>query len=429
MSTSDLTVTQPIAIPRDVRRNTMLLAGVQAAGWVTIQTIATLGGITADLLTADKRWIGVPVTLNIIASALTAPVAGRLMDRIGRRPVVAIGLGLLLVGTILAGISIASGLLSGFLAAIVLMGIGIACTNLSRSAAADMYPPSRRAQGLGVVVMGGAVGAVLGPFMLLGLAEWADANGFNPDVAPWLGLPPILALALVGVSFIRPDPRTIASRLNAYYPGEVEEQESDTAPARSMTSILRHYPVAVAVAATGLVQAGMVMLMVTAALSMKGHGHGDAVFPVMSAHFFGMLALSVPIGRLADRLGRRPMILVGALIFIAGATTAPLINDPVVNGTSLFLVGLGWSFCYVAGNTILADLARPSERGRLLGANDLIVGMTGAVASLLGGVILSDAGFLTVGTIGLVLGLVPMLLALRLRETRPGHYSHESQQP
>jgi MFS family permease len=137
-----------------------------------------------------------------------------------------------------------------------------------------------------------------------------------------------------------------------------------------------------------------------------------------------MLGLSLPIGRLVDRLGRRQMVLVGAFIFIAGATTSPLVNDPLINGTSLFLVGLGWSFCYVAGNTILADMARPSERGRLLGANDLIVGTLGAVASLTGGFILSDAGFLTVGAIGLALGLLPMLFAARLRETRPGHYAH-----
>jgi MFS family permease len=171
----------------------------------------------------------------------------------------------------------------------------------------------------------------------------------------------------------------------------------------------------------------MVMLMVTVALSIKGHGHSDvALVSVMSAHFFGMLGLSVPIGRLADRLGRRSMILVGALIFIAGATTAPLIDDPLINGVSLFLVGIGWSFCYVAGNTILGDLARPTERGRLFGANDLIVGTLGAVASLAGGFILSDAGFLTVGAIGFALGLIPMLFAMRLRETSPGVYAEAS---
>jgi MFS family permease len=410
-----------------VRRNTLLLAGVQLVGWVALQTVATFGGITAADL-GEQRLAGVPVTLNIIAAALSAPVAGRLMDRYGRKPVLAVGLLSIFVGATVAGVAIALRSFPGFLAAIVLMGVGAAATALSRSAAADMYPASRRAQGLGIVVMGGAVGAVLGPFYLSGLRAWAQGSGWaDPSAVPWLALPPLIALGLLGVLLIRPDPKQIASELSRYYPDEVAPTTPEASEARPLARILRQYPVAVAIAATGLVQAGMVMLMVTAALSIKGHGHGDvALSSVMSAHFFGMLGLSIPIGRLVDRLGRRQMVLVGAFIFIAGATTSPLVNDPLINGTSLFLVGLGWSFCYVAGNTILADMARPSERGRLLGANDLIVGTLGAVASLTGGFILSDAGFLTVGAIGLALGLLPMIFAARLRETRPGHYAHSS---
>jgi MFS family permease len=404
----------------------LLLAGVQCVGWVALQTVATLGGITADAL-GEKRLVGVPVTLSIVASALTAPIAGRLMDRLGRKPVLAFGLALLAAGSTLAAVMIAAGLFAGYLAAIVLIGMGAACAVLSRSAAADMYPASRRAQGIGVVVMGGAVGAVFGPFLLAGLKTWATNAGLDPNAVPWLGAAPLAVLAFVGTLLIRPDPREIASNLSRYYPDEAPLTVAEAGEARPLGKILSQYPAIVAIASTGLVQAGMVMLMVTVALTIKGHGHGDvALVSVMSAHFFGMLGLSVPIGRLADRLGRRSMILVGALIFIAGATTAPLINDPLINGVSLFLVGIGWSFCYVAGNTILGDLARPTERGRLFGANDLIVGTLGAVASLAGGFILSDAGFLTVGAIGFALGLIPMLFAMRLRETSPGEYAEAS---
>ena len=423
MYASEITIREKDApVPQVVRRNTLLLAGAQGVAWLAIQSVAFLGGITADELTGDRRWAGVPVTIFILATAITAPVAGRLMDRQGRRPVLLFGLALIVLGATLIGVAVGARFFAGFLASIVVMSMGTAVTSLSRSAAADMYPPARRAQGLGVVIMGGAVGAVLGPFVLRGLADWATGAGLNADVAPWLGIPPLAALALVGVLFMRSDPRQIAANLSRYYPGEVPAQIAGSEDVRPLGEILRRYPVMVAIAATGFVQAGMVMLMVTVALSMKDHGHEGAVAGVMSGHFVGMLGLSVLIGRLADRLGRRSVVMLGALIFIAGATTAPLINDPLVNGVSLFLVGVGWSFCYVAGNTILADLARPSERGRLLGANDLIVGMIGAVASLTSGIILGGAGFLAVGALGLALGLVPMLLALRLHEPQPGKY-------
>jgi MFS family permease len=424
MSATEITVASKAApIPGMIRRNTFLLAGVQCVAWVALQVVATWGGITAAAI-GEPGLVGLPVTLNIVAAALTAPIAGRLMDRLGRRPVLAIGLALLSAGAALAGIMIAARLFIGFLAALLLMGMGISAASLSRSAAADMYPASRRAQGLGVVVMGGAVGAIFGPFLLAGLRTWAGSMGWNVDAAAWLSIAPLTALGLLAVLFIRPDPREIGANLARYYPGEAPPPQAGEGVARPLSRILPQFPIVVAIAATGLVQAGMVMLMVTVALTIKGHGHDDvALSSVMSAHFLGMLGFSVPIGRLADRLGRRSMILVGALIFIAGATTAPLVNDPLINGTSLFLVGLGWSFCYVAGNTILADFARPTERGRLFGANDLIVGSLGAAASLTGGFILNDAGFLTVGIIGLILGTITMALAMRLRETSPGEYA------
>jgi hypothetical protein len=58
--------------------------------------------------------------------------------------------------------------------------------------------------------------------------------------------------------------------------------------------------------------------------------------------------------------------------------------------------------------------------------NDLIVGLTGAVASLVGGLLLSEAGFLTVGAVGLTIGAIPLLMTLRLKETEPGQYTSRS---
>jgi MFS family permease len=92
MSTTEIAISDKVTpIPGVVRRNTWLLAGVQCVGWVALQTLATLGGISADAM-GEKRLVGVPVTLGIVASAIFAPLAGRSMDRLGRKPVLAFGL-------------------------------------------------------------------------------------------------------------------------------------------------------------------------------------------------------------------------------------------------------------------------------------------------------------------------------------------------
>lgn len=426
MAATDI-VTTTTQVPALVQRNTLLLAVAQCVGWVVTQAIATLGGIIAtDMTGGDHRWAGIPVTLTILAAAFTGLYAGRLMDRVGRKPVLLVGQVALGAGGLLTAVSIGYGSFAGYLAGIATLGVGTGCTALSRSAAADMYPASRRAQGISLVTMGGAVGAVLGPFLLATISSGAKGTGTNPNVVTWLAIPILATIAFLSLLAIRPDPRHIATNLQDYYPSEetpTQNSKFKTQNSRPLTAILKQYPVIVAIAATALVQAGMVMLMVTAALHMKDSGHSiEIVSSVMAVHFLGMLGFAILIGRVADRLGRRPVIIMGALIFIVGAVSAPMFDNPLYNGTSLFLVGVGWSLCYVAGNTILADMTGPMERGRTVGANDLLVGLTGAVASLVGGLLISGSGFLTVGAVGLAIGIVPLLLALRLREPQPGQY-------
>jgi len=86
----------------------------------------------------------------------------------------------------------------------------------------------------------------------------------------------------------------------------------------------------------------------------------------MSAHFIGMFAFAAPIGLAADRYGRRAVILVGAVVCATGAITTPLTVGSVLVAPCFLLLGLGWCGSFVAGTTILADVARADERGRLV---------------------------------------------------------------
>jgi MFS family permease len=416
------TATTRTHVPTDVVRNSVLLALAQCIGWLAIQTHVVLAGPIAADLAGDTRWAGTPLTLMGVAAALTAPTAGRLMDRFGRRPPLIAGQIFIGIGCAAAGLSVLGSTLWGFLAGMVLLGMGTGATALSRSAAADMYPPSLRAQGLSFVVMGGAVGAIGGPFLLAAFMGWVERAGADSMAAPWLALPLLSLAGIAALVAVRPDPRQIAADLASYYPGEVIQRDGEIAPPRPLFAILKQYPVVVAIAATGLVQAGMVMFMATAPLDMRLHGHGDALSGVISGHFFGMFGLSIFAGRLADKLGRRAVILGGGLIFIAGALATSNFQSPLYSGAGLFLVGLGWSLCFVSANTVLADLTRPLERGRTLGANDLLVGLAGSAASLLGGVLLGGLGYFWVGIIAVAFACVPLALALAMREREPGRY-------
>jgi len=156
-----------------------------------------------------------------------------------------------------------------------------------------------------------------------------------------------------------------------------------------------------------LSQVVMVMLMVITALHMRGHQHAlSSVALVISSHTFGMFAFSVVSGRLADRWGRLPVILIGAAVPGLAAFLVTISPEVLPLAVGLFFLGLGWNFCYVGGSSFLADQLGPTERGRTQGLNDLLIGMTSAAGSLGSGLVFSRLGYNTVAYAGMVLAFV-----------------------
>jgi len=163
----------------------------------------------------------------------------------------------------------------------------------------------------------------------------------------------------------------------------------------------------------------MVGVMVITSLYMKDMNHslGD-VSLVFSAHTIGMYGFSLFSGRLIDRWGRGPVIIVGALVLLVACVTAPLTGATVPLAVSLLLLGLGWNFCFVAGSTLLADQLAPAERGRTQGFNDLLIGLSAATGSLGSGLLAARFGYAGVGTAGAVLSLLPFLFLIRWARAR-----------
>jgi MFS family permease len=153
---------------------------------------------------------------------------------------------------------------------------------------------------------------------------------------------------------------------------------------------------------------------------MRGHEHAlGHISAVMSAHTFGMFAFSVVSGRLADRLGRGPVILGGAAVLVLAGLTAPLSPEVLPLAISLFLLGLGWNFCFVGGSTLLADELAPAERSRTQGFNDLLVGLASALASLGSGIVYAGTSYAAIALLAGALALIPLLMSLTWMRRQP----------
>ncbi len=372
---------------------------------------ATLNSIIGATLGGSPAWAGVPSAVYQLGGALAASVWGVLMDWLGRRKGISLGLLFGAAGAGLVIYAINQQQLLVFLAGMLLMGIANSAVTLGRFAAAEVNPPEKRGAAISNVVLGGTFGSVFGPLivgpagMLVMMVGFAELSG---AYAATLIL--FLIAALVVFSLLTPDPQTIGREI-----AELHPETSHTGPARPVWEILRQPAALTAVSAMVLGQVVMVAVMVITSLHMKQHDHllGD-ISIVISSHTFGMYAFSVISGRLADRWGRATVILIGASVLLLSCITAPLSPDVFPLAVSLFLLGLGWNFCFVGGSTLLADQLSPDERGRAQGTNDLLVGLASAIGSLGSGMVFFASGYALVAAIGAGLTLIPIFLTVRL---------------
>jgi MFS family permease len=155
----------------------------------------------------------------------------------------------------------------------------------------------------------------------------------------------------------------------------------------------------------------MVLVMVITSLHMRGHDHElPDISLVISSHTFGMYAFSIISGRLADRWGRGMVILLGSFTLVIACLAATISPDVLPLSVALFLLGLGWNFCFVGGSTLLADQLSPLERSRTQGFNDLLVGLASAFGSLQSGFIFASLGYNMMAYLSAAFALIPLLV-------------------
>ncbi len=409
------------AVPRQISQWTLRLAAGQAATSAAIPLNASVGAVAAANLSHHASLAGTSVGLAMLASVGALFVAGRVSDRHGRKPVLTAGLALLSVGAVLCGVAITVDSYALFVVGTLIFGSGQGPAMMHRAAAADLYPVEQRAHGVGLVASAGAVGSIIGPLLASGLILVLVPLGLGERAAPWLLVPLTAGLAILLVRGIGTDPRDVSRRLGDWFPGSAAAPE--TGAARSRRELLRIGPARAAIVTAALIQAAMVGVMGVTAVVLDEQGLGAAAIGIfISAHFLGMFGLAAPLGRLADRVGRRRMLLAGIVGTAIGAVGTAMLGESLLILPFFFLLGLGWCSSWVAGTTVLADVTTPVERGRLTAMNDQVVSLCGAAAVLSAGVVLDRFGFPAVG-IGLAVILLAALpLTLRMRESAPGVY-------
>ena len=397
-----------------VRRNTLLLAAGMACLTGMLQLVAAMSTITFVIVSGVEGLLGLGAALVLGATAVIAFPAGRAMDRRGRVPVLLAGFAAGAAGTALVAYAVSSESPIPAIPGFALIGTAMGIVNLARTAAGDMYPPARRARGISIVIFGSVFGAVLGPTVFSPLFG-REGAGTETLVLGWLAGTAIMLVGMGIVSRVRLA-RPQAEPAGGRNPGAIGDS------GRPLSELLREPGVVPALAAAVASFAVMVAVMNLSGHVIVSHGHArHEIFPVVSAHVVGMFGLALVVGGLVDRIGR-PVALTGGLLLVSlSCASLAWVESVAGMAVALFVLGLGWSFSFVAATAELSDATEEVERGRLLGFNDALSAGLGATLALLGGLTLSAAGAAALGVGAAAIALAPVswyAASARLRPAR-----------
>jgi len=141
---------------------------------------------------------------------------------------------------------------------------------------------------------------------------------------------------------------------------------------------------------------------------------GFSLFSWVFSSYLLTQTVTIPVqGRLADQWGRKPVLIGGTIIFLAGSALCAgswsMTSLIVFRG----LQGIGAGGIQATVNTLAGDLYELAERGRVQGWLSSVWGISAVIGPLLGGSLAQYASWRWIFLINLPVGVVTIALLLR----------------
>ena len=341
----------------------------------------------AQALGIPESRIGVLVGAFPISAMLLRPVVGWAADRHGRRPFMLLGAA---VFALSPGLYAVSASLAVLVLARLFHGAGMALfQTASQAMVADLAPPRRRGEVMGLFGIAGNVALAVGPMLGVWLVQGAGYGALFVCSAGAAVIALALAAAqretLLEPTLTRLTPTTALSAAVAY-------------PVLLELILMTSY--------------GMQSTYLPLAAQAQGYNPG-LFFLVMAAAVIAARAIG---GRLSDRWGRPAIAAAGAALQAAALFALAAGAGPVAVAVAGALYGLGFGTAQPALGAWCVDLVGPAERGKAMGTFFTGLELGIALGAIGAGWVLRETGyaglFLTGGSICLV-GCALALLRLR----------------
>lgn len=133
------------------------------------------------------------------------------------------------------------------------------------------------------------------------------------------------------------------------------------------------------------------------------------------------LLLNMPAGSTSDRLGRKQALGIGGALTAVSSVGCAIAPNYELFLTARFVGGAGAAFVLTGGQIVLADIARPDNRGRLMGVYQGVFLMTAGLGAIPGGWLATHYGIASPFWASAVLAALVTVIALMFVPETRGH--------
>lgn len=380
----------------------------------------------AEIFYADPSGfvIGMLMASFSIMQFLFAPIWGSISDRIGRRPVIIIGLaGSVLFYTAFAFAAIYQSLLGLFLTRI---GAGIAGATIPTAQAyiADTTTKANRARGMALIGMAFGLGFTLGPlfafFAVPGSQGIEGESGYvpagDPGAGPGFVAAGLSAIALVLAVFMLPESRR---------PGEPSETRKQWIDLAAWKTAIASPALSYLLLAFFLCIFAFASFETTLSMLIKGSSNFEnapfdftfkqvcltfAAIGLMVAVFQGGV-----VRRLSKKVSERDLAVAGAVIEVVGfglLSYAVKIASVSWLFGALAVIVAGYSFLQPSLYSLISRWSDPAKQGKALGVSQSVSAMARIFGSALGIPMLAAYMYLPYIVASVLMLLVGILIAI-----------------
>ena len=335
---------------------------------------------------AHAAVVGLLMSSYSLAQFVFAPIWGRVSDRVGRRPILLMGLAGSVAGFTIFGLA---GTLAVLFVGRIAMGIFGATIPTAQAAVADVTKPEDRARGMGLIGAAIGLGFILGPALGGILAHLSTALPVelfhkNPYALPCLAAAALALVNLSAAAFLLPEslpeavkqaPPQRATRLQVLSQGLSDP--------RLRMLVLIYF----------LFMLGFTMMEATLTLFIENRiGSSDHAQLVRRVGylfgFIGVVQVALQgglVGVLARRFGEAKLLVAGCLIATLSLGSVPMVRS----WGALYLVAFGLAVSGGLAQPSVASLisraARADTQGGSLGVSQSAASLARVVGPVLAG--------------------------------------------